>query len=206
MRLTPLSPACGPHRSGKLYAWRFNAAPKSGLSSPGARAGAGSAWAESDREDRSLPPGGPETGLSTRASNGSTLPEGSAKPRHRAGKSGLSDFAPSRLQRFGIRVAPGRILMLPRLVPQPRGIRRRVDPVPKSPLRRRPFGLCLEGANPRFDVWKMRCRSDSGNCEPPDLSTFGVFASGQGWITQRFGAAARITLGRAARGAANGAR
>jgi hypothetical protein len=56
LRLTPLSPACGPHRSGKLNAWRFNAvsvpAPKSqaeiGLSSPGARAGAGSVETESD--------------------------------------------------------------------------------------------------------------------------------------------------------------
>ena len=66
--------------------------------------------------------------------------------------------------------------------------RRRVDTVPKSPLRRWPFGLCLEGANPRFDVWMMRCRIDSGNCEPADLSTFGSFASGQEWITQRFGA------------------
>jgi hypothetical protein len=56
LRLTPLSPACGPCRSRKLDAWRFNAvfvpAPKSrakiGLSSPGARAGAGSVGAGSD--------------------------------------------------------------------------------------------------------------------------------------------------------------
>ena len=204
MRLTPLSPACGPHRSGKLYAWRFNAAPKSGLSSPGARAGAGSTWAESDREDLSLPPGGSETGLSIRASNGSASPESSAKPRHRAGSPTFPTLRPRSFSGSGSGSLQDESCCSSRLVPRPRGIRRRVDPVPKSPLRRRPFGLCLEGANPRFDVWKMRCRSDSGNCEPVDLSTFGVFASGQGWITQRFGATSPIIRGRVAPAAANG--
>ena len=188
LRLTPLSPACGSCRSRKLYARRFNAAPKSSLSSPGARAGAGSVGGWVWSRGPPLSPGGSETVLSTRASSGSTLPEGFAEPRHGP------EVRPVRLCALAASSSPGsgslqdKSCRSPRLGPRPRGIRRRVDPVPKSPLRRRPFGLCLEGANPRLDVWKMRCRSDSGNCEPADLSTSGSFASGQGWITQRFGA------------------
>ena len=199
LRLTPLSPACGPCRSRKLDARRFNAAPIGllrtqplrGVSSPGARAGAGSVWSWFWSRGPVPAPGGSETGLSTRASSGSTLPVGFAKPRHGP------EVRPVRLCALAASSSPGsgslqdKSCRSPRLVPRPRGIRHRVDPVPKSPLRRRPFGLCLEGANPRSDVWKMQCRSDSGNCEPADLSTFGGFASGQEWITQRLGAERR---------------
>jgi hypothetical protein len=117
LRLTPLSPACGSCRSRKLDAWRFNAAPCSapkshaviGLSSPGARAGAGSVgdWVWS--RGPPLPPGGSETGLSTRALAAphcpKALPNLGTGPEFRP-----SDFAPSRLQRSGIRITPGRIL------------------------------------------------------------------------------------------------
>ena len=194
MRLTPLSPACGPCRSRKLDARRFNAAPIGllrtqplrGVSSPGARAGAGSVGGWVWSRGPPLSPGGSETDLSTRTSNGSALPEGFAEPRHGPEIPAFPTLRPRGFNSPGSGSLQDESCRSPRLVPRPRGIRRRVDPVPKSPLRRRPFGLCLEGANPRFDVWMMRCRIDSGNCEPADLSTFGSFASGQGWITQRF--------------------
>ena len=90
LRLTQLSPACGPCRSRKLDARRFNAAPIGllrtqplrGVSSPGARAGAGSVGGWVWSRGPPLSPGGSETDLSTRTSNGSALPEGFAEPRH----------------------------------------------------------------------------------------------------------------------------
>ena len=89
LRLTPLSPACGPCRSRKLYARRFNAvsvplrrdAPKSAYHRPALAPAPVPSGAEPGREDLSLPPGGSETGPSARTSNGSTSPVGFAKPR-----------------------------------------------------------------------------------------------------------------------------
>ena len=191
LRLTPLSPACGSHRSGKLYAWRFNAAPKSDLSSPGARAGAGSVGGWVWSRGPPLSPGGSETGLSTRASSGSALPEGFAKPRHEP------EVRPVRLCALAASSSPGsgslqdKSCRSPRLVPRPRGIRRRVDPVPKSPLPRRPFGLCLGRANPRLDDWKVQRATDSGKRGTVHLSTWRLNASGQEWITQQLGAERR---------------
>src|SRR5690606_23268829 len=91
--------------------------------------------------------------------------------------------------------------------------RRRVEPVPKSLLPRRPFGLCPGRANPRLDVWKVPLATDSGKRGTVQLSTFRRNASGQEWITQRFGAIAEnyprlpgIIPDRAAREVASGAR
>jgi hypothetical protein len=214
LRLTPLSPACGPHRSGKLDARRFNAAPigllrtqpSCGVSSPGARAGAGSVGSWFGSRGPVPAPGGSETGLSTRASSGSTLPVGFAKPRLRAGSPACATLrlrgfsgSGSGLLRDGSRCSP-------RLVPRPRGIspsRRSVLVIPRS---RRPCGPCPEGVTSRLDVWKMRGRSDSGKRARLHLSTFGSNASGQGWITQRLAASARFIPGRAAPAAAGAAR
>jgi hypothetical protein len=197
LRLTPLSPACGPCRSRKLDAWRFNAVfvllrranrnrPIIARRSRRRRFRRGRVRSE----DLSLPPGGSETGLSTRASNGLALPVGSTRPQRRAGKSGLCDLAPSRLHRFGIRIAPGEPGALLVSFLHRAAFRRRLEAVPKSLLRRRPFGLCLGRANPRLDVWKMRGAADSGKRGTVQLSTFGQNASGQGWITQRLAAEA----------------
>ena len=82
----------------------------------------------------------------------------------------------------GASVGPGGS---PVLLPPPRRPRRRVEAVPKSLLRRRPFGLCLGRANPRLDVWKMRRAGESRNGQLGDFSTFVDFRGGQGWISQR---------------------
>ena len=140
-----------------------------------------------DREDLSLPPGGSETISSAWVSSGSREIRRfreflDARPAIRP-----SDFAPSRLQRSGIWSAPGRTFVLFRFSFLHRAAsRRRVVTVPKSLLRRRPFGLCLGRANPRLDDWKVRCLTDSGNSGTAQLSTFGLNASGQPCITQRF--------------------
>ena len=161
---------------------------ESGLSSPGARAGAGSVGGRCWSRGPARAPDGSETGLSARASNGSTLPVGSAKPRHRAGKSGLYDFAPSRPHRFGIRSVPGRTRHSPRLVPPPRGISPSRRSGSEVPLHSGLAALVSKEPVPRLDVWKMRGPDDSGKRASVHLSTFSRNASGQGWITQRFDA------------------
>ena len=195
LRPTPLSPACGLPKErltpGVSMPPGCSCEPRTAASpSPGARAGAGSDRGLGSIRRSLPPPGGSETDLSAWASNGSALPEGFAVPRRQTGKPGLSDFAPSRDQRFEISEVVRRLL--PGLIPPPRSFRRRVEAVPKSLLPRRPFGLCLGRANPRLDDWKVRGSPDSGNGGPADLSTFVGFASGQGWITQRFAAAAPL--------------
>jgi hypothetical protein len=195
LRLTPLSPACGPHRSGKLDAWRFNAVsvpapksvPKSAYHRPALapapvpselgpiRRSFPAAWRS---RDRSLNPG-LEQPRFARGLHQTSAPGRKVRP---------TDFAPSRPQRSSIRIAPGEPGALLVSFLRRAASRRRVEAVPKSLLRRRPFGLCLGRANPRLDVWKMRKRSDSGKRGIVQLSTFGPKASGQGWITQRLGA------------------
>ena len=161
---------------------------KVGSVSPGARAGAGSVGGRVWPEGHSLPPGGSETDVVDLGLKRLPLcPKALRTPRHQAGKCGLSDFAPLWLQRSGIWLAPGRTFELFRFSSLHHAAsRRRVDPVPKSLLPRRPFGLCLGRANPRLDDWKVRRATDSGNSGTAQLSTFRLNASGQHWITQRF--------------------
>ena len=166
LRLTPLSPACGSCRSRKLYARRFNAvsvpAPKSqaeiGLSSPGARAGAGSAGAGSDPKTfprrlavpRPVSQPGPRTAslCPWAPPDLSTGPESPAFPTLRP--RGFNGSGSGSLQDESCRS--------PRLVPPPRGIspsRRTGSKIPSPapafrPLSRRgqsPF-RCLEDAMP----------------------------------------------------------
>jgi hypothetical protein len=194
LRPTPLSPACGSRR-GRLTPGAFNAAsnlfrrtwPYAASLSPGARAGAGpvGGWSQIARTD-SVPPGGSATGFVrpclkrfriVRRRYGTSAWTSKVRP---------SDFAPSRYQRSGLVCILGEPWSFPHLVLLRAAFRRRVDPVPKSLLRRWPFGLCLGRANPRLDDWKVRAATDSGKRGTVQLSTFGQNASGQHWITQRF--------------------
>ena len=107
LRPTPLSPACGLPKErltpGVSMPPGCSCEPRTAASpSPGARAGAGSDRGLGSIRRSLPPPGGSETDLSAWASNGPALPEGFAVPRRQTGKSGLSDFAPSRDQRFEI--------------------------------------------------------------------------------------------------------
>ena len=101
-------------------------------------------------------------------------------------QSGLPTLRPRGFNGLGFGLLQDEPLSVPLLIPPPRGFRHRVDPVPKSLLPRRPFGLCLGRANPRLDDWKVRRATDSGNSGTAQLSTFRLNASGQRWITQRF--------------------
>ena len=86
---------------------------KVGSVSPGARAGAGSVGGRVWPEGHSLPPGGSETDVVDLGLKRLPLcPKALRTPRHQAGKCGLSDFAPSRYQRSGIWLAPGRTFEL----------------------------------------------------------------------------------------------
>jgi hypothetical protein len=109
------------------------------------------------------------------------LPEGLANSSTPGRQTGLPILRPRSFNGLGFGLPES----FPLLIPPPRGFRHRVDPVPKSLLRRRPFGLCLGRANPRLDVWKVRLATDSGKRGTVQLSTFRGFASGQRWITQR---------------------
>jgi hypothetical protein len=93
LRLTPLSPACGPCRSRKLYARRFNAA-STGSCEPGRPAAShrpALAPAPVPSEAEPGPKTGPRRPAVPRpvflpgASSGPVWPEGLAQPRHRAG-------------------------------------------------------------------------------------------------------------------------
>jgi hypothetical protein len=152
------------------------------MSSPGARAGAGSTRGRFRSEDLSLPPGGSETGLSIKASSSSASPESFAEPRPSSGKPTLPTLRPRGLNAPRLGLSEDALA----LFAPPRGFRHRVEPVPKSLPPRRPFSLCLGRANPRLDVWKMRVPTDSGNSATGRLSTSHLNVSGQEWITQRF--------------------
>ena len=166
MRLTPLSPACGLHRSGELDAWRFNAvsvpAPKShaeiGLSSPGARAGAGSVGAGSDPKifpcrlavPRPVSQPGPRTAslCPWAPPDLSTGPESPAFPTLR----------PRGFNGSGSGLQQDESCRSPRLVPPPRGIspsRRTGSKIPSPAPAFRPLSRrgqspsrCLEDAQP----------------------------------------------------------
>jgi len=192
LRSTPLSPACGPRRA--LDAWRLDAGSDRLLRATEGR------LLIARRSRRRRFRRGP-------GSIARTCPYRPAVPRpfHRPGLQAVfagtevlriprprpairpSDFAPSRLHRSGIWLAPGRTFELFRFSSLHRAAsRRRVVTVPKSLLLRRPFGLCLGRANPRLDDWKVRRATDSGKRGTVQLSTFRLNASGQHWITQRF--------------------
>jgi hypothetical protein len=165
LRSTPLSPACGPR--GALDAWRLDAGSHKLLRA----LKVGFVIARRSRRRRfrrgprsiartnPLPPGGSETGLVDLGLERLPLcPKALRNPRHQTGQSGLTDFAPSQLQRSGIWSAPGRTFELSsshsstaRLSPS----RRSGSKIPSSspafqPLSRKgqsPF-RCLEGAAP----------------------------------------------------------
>jgi hypothetical protein len=132
-----------------------------------------------------LPPGGSETvlvdpGLITALA----MPEGVTNSSAPDRQIRPADFAPSRSQRSEIWLAPGRTFERFRVSFLLRAAsRHRVEAVPKSLLRRRPFSLCLGRANPRLDVWKLRLATDSGKRGNRQLSTIGANASGQRWIS-----------------------
>ena len=169
-----MGPPCGrPHSHRRvvppkweLDAWRLDAAPtalaslRSASHRPALAPAPVPSGAGIDREDHPLPPGGSETGLVDPGLKRLPLcPKAPRNPRHRAGKSGLSDFAPSRLQRSGIRIC-SRTNLCAFLVSflDRAASRHRVDrgsKIPSSspafrPLSRKgqsPF-RCLEGALP----------------------------------------------------------
>lgn len=181
-RLTPLSPACGPRRT--LYAWRLQSCPLGSVS-----------IARRSRRCRFHP-------------GGRSCPEGLVQSHPLVPRSDLrtgpqavpalpvsiaETSAPGRNTRpFRLRylaaelseawIGPKAIL---RPVPPPCGPRRRVDPVAVPTFHSGLAAFDPVGTFPRFDDWRMRLLTDSGNSATGQLSTFGSFASGQGWITQR---------------------
>ena len=117
------------------------------------------------------------------------LPEGSTKSSAPGRQSGLPTLRPRSFNGLGFGPHQDEPLCFPLPIPPPRGFRHRVEAVPKSLLRRRPFGLCLGRANPRLDDLKVQRATDSGKRAIVHLSTSRPNASGQEWITQRFVAA-----------------
>ena len=168
LRLTPLSPACGSCRSRKLYARRFNAAPKSSLSSPGARAGAGSVGGWVWSRGPPLSPGGSETVLSTRASSGSTLPEGFAEPRHGPEVRPVRLCALAASSSPGIRIAPGQVLSL---------TSSRSSAARHSPSRR--SGSKIPSSAPAFRPLSRRGQSPSRCLEDALPERFGQLRTGR---------------------------
>ena len=155
------------------------------MSSPGARAGAGSTRGRFQSEDFSLPPGGSETGLSIKASGSPASPESFAVPRPSSERPTLPTLRPRGLNAFEIGIVRRRSCSL--------GSTARHLAVAsirfQNPFFRAGFwSLCFGRANPRLDVWKMRRSADSGNSATGQLSTSRLNVSGQGWITQRLGA------------------
>jgi hypothetical protein len=71
------------------------------------------------------------------------LPEGAANSSAPGRQSGLPTLRPRGFNGLGFGRLQDEPLSLPLLIPPPRGIRRRVETVPKSLLPRQPFGLCL---------------------------------------------------------------
>lgn len=183
LRPTPLSPACGPRRA--LYAWRLQYCPKAASLSPGARAGAGSAGHRAIARTSPELPCGTVTGSHPSLPRAVRLrPKTRLHHRHGLRKSGLVDFAPSRLHGLE-KVCTLANLGAFRPSLYRAAFRRRIEAVPKSLLRRRPFSLCLGRANPRIDKRKMPALPDSGNGRTRHLSTPAGNASGQEWISQR---------------------
>src|SRR5690606_10998426 len=169
LRLTPLSPACGLRRA--LYAWRLDAGSDRPLRTTEGRLRYRPALAPvpgpsgAEQATRTCPyrPAAPRLVSSAWASNGARLPEGAAN----ASAPGRQ-FRPVRLCALAAStvwdlVCPRTNLWTFRFTSLHRAAsRRRVEAVPKSLPSRRPFGLCLGRANPRFDMWKVRRAADSG--------------------------------------------
>ena len=129
LRLTPLSPACGPHRSGKLDAWRFNAVfvplrracrNRPIIARRSRRRRFRRDWVRS--EDPSLSPGGSETGRSTRASISLASPVGSTRPKPEPERPACATLRLRGLIGPGSGPLQDESRCDPRLVPPPRGI------------------------------------------------------------------------------------
>ena len=161
---------------------------KVGFHSPGARAGAGSVGGR-NRSRGSTPcrPAVPRPHVvDLYLKRLSLCPKALRNPRFKPANPAFPILRPRGLNGLGFGLHQDEPLCVPLLIPPPRGFRHRVSAVPKSLLPRRSFDLCLGRANPRFDGLKVRAATDSGKRGTVHLSTFGLNASGQRWITQRF--------------------